>query len=64
MRNEKPVENAFTIKGKSSFAQELQENARRSQSQSRHVTKQRKKGIEPMRLHLANSGTMQPKDRA
>ena len=54
----------FDIPKSSSFSKELQESARRSHLQSKVVTKQRKKGVEPMKLHLANSGTLDPKDRA
>mgnify|MGYP001418029202 CR=1 FL=1 len=56
--------NAFDIPKTSSWARELEENNRRSRAQSKHVDRERKKGREPMRLHLANSGTMKPEDRA
>jgi hypothetical protein len=56
--------NAFDIPKKSSFSAELETYARRSKTQTKVVSKQRKNGIEPMKLHLTNSGKLNPKDRA
>lgn len=61
--NEK--KSAFDIPKASSFSKELEEYQRRSRSQSRVVSNQRKKGIEPMgSINLANSGKLSPKERA
>lgn len=54
----------FDIPKTSSFSKELEDYQRRSRSQSKVVSNQRRKGIEPMQLHLAGSGKLSPKDRA
>lgn len=55
----------FDIPEKSSFSKELEDYQRRSRSQSRVVSNQRKKGIEPMgSLNLPNTGKLSPKERA
>lgn len=57
--------NAFDIPKSSSFSAELQDYARRSNVQSRVVSNQRRKGIEPMgAMNLPNSGKLSPKERA
>ena len=55
---------AFDIPEKSSFSAELEDYARRSKSQTKVVSNQRKRGVEPMQLHLKNSGKLSPKERA
>lgn len=57
--------NAFDIPKKSSFSAELEDYARRSKSQTKVVSNQRRKGIEPMgAMNLPNSGKLSPEERA
>ena len=55
---------AFDIPKTSSFSKELETYSRRGRLQSKVVSNQRKKGVEPMQLHLAGSGKLKPQERA